>query len=208
MAVSANGGRAGWRHGLMVGVGAFFLAALLGFSAHVFTRLPGLALAFGILLLVIMVGVTFDIVGTAATAAAEQPFHAMSAKKVRGAREAIKIVRNADRVASFCNDVVGDASGTVSGIVGAGIIAQLMARGFPAHETLSTAAIAGAIAGLTVGGKALGKGFAIREANGVVLRAARALLWLEKVLGVQVLASGKGRRKRGRTGGANTGQNR
>ena len=72
-------------------------------------------MAFLILLVIVMVGIIFDIIGVAVTSADEKPFHSMAARKVPGSQEAIKLLRNAERVSSICNDVVGDICGVVSG---------------------------------------------------------------------------------------------
>ena len=85
----------------------------------------GLLLALLILALFIGLGILFDIIGVAVTAADPRPFHSMAAHKEKGAKEALKLLRNADRVSSVCNDVVGDICGIVSGATGAVIVARL-----------------------------------------------------------------------------------
>ena len=74
-----------------------------------------LPVAFLILLAIVMVGIVFDIIGMAVATADEKPFHSMAARKVPGSQEAIRLLRNAERVSSICNDVVGDICGVVSG---------------------------------------------------------------------------------------------
>ena len=61
-----------------------------------------------ILLLVILVGIAFDIVGVAVTVANEHEFHAKATKKVEGSKSSIKLIRNAPKVANICADVIGD----------------------------------------------------------------------------------------------------
>ena len=56
--------------------------------------------SFIILLFIIFIGIIFDLIGMAVTAADEKPFHAKAAKKIPGAKQAIYLVR-ADRVAGF-----------------------------------------------------------------------------------------------------------
>ena len=85
----------------------------------------GMAVAFLILLVIVLVGIFFDIVGVAVTSADEKPFHSMAARKVRGAQEAIRLLRNAERVSSICNDVIGDICGVISGSASATIAAQI-----------------------------------------------------------------------------------
>ena len=124
--------------------------------------------AFLILFVIILIGIIFDIIGMAVASADEKPFHAMAARKVPGAREAISLLRNAERVSSICNDVVGDICGVVSGSASATIAAQILA-GFeftwPEIVTLLMSAMA---AGLTVGGKAIGKSFAVNSSTKIV----------------------------------------
>ena len=85
----------------------------------------GMAVAFLILLIIVMVGIIFDIIGVAVTSADEKPFHSMAARKVPGAKESIKLLRNAERVSSICNDVVGDICGIVSGSTATVIVVLL-----------------------------------------------------------------------------------
>ena len=77
--------------------------------------------AFFILFVIIFIGIIFDIIGVAVTSADEKPFHSMAARKVPGAQEAIRLLRNAERVGSICNDVVGDICGVISGSASAAI---------------------------------------------------------------------------------------
>jgi hypothetical protein len=67
----------------------------------------------------------FDIIGVAVTAADERPFHSMAAHKEKGAAEALYLLHNASHVSSFCNDVVGDICGIVSGTTAAVIVSRL-----------------------------------------------------------------------------------
>ena len=114
-------------------------------------------IAFCILLAIIFLGILFDIVGMAVATADEKPFHSMAARKVPGAQEAIRLLRNAERVSSICNDVVGDFCGVVSGSASATIAALVLTNvevAWPRGISLLMSAL---VAGLTVGGKAIGK---------------------------------------------------
>src|SRR5699024_8977906 len=72
---------------------------------------------FGLMIgvLIVIVGMLFDMVGVAAIAATEWHFNAMADEKVVGAKEVVSITKNADKFASFCNDVIGDITGIISG---------------------------------------------------------------------------------------------
>lgn len=141
-----------------------------------------LPVAFLILLVIILVGILFDIVGMAVATADEKPFHSMAAKKVPGALESIRLLRNAERVSSICNDVVGDICGVVSGSASATIAAQVI-RSFdfswPQVITLLMSALA---AGLTVGGKAVGKGIAIKSCTEIVYTVGRVIHAMDQLL--------------------------
>ena len=126
------------------------------------------AVAFCILLAIIFLGILFDIIGMAVATADEKPFHSMAARKVPGAHEAIRLLRNAERVSSICNDVVGDICGVVSGSASATIAALILANvevGWPRGISLVMSAL---VAGLTVGGKAIGKSIAVKSCTKIV----------------------------------------
>ena len=61
-----------------------------------------------ILIVVIMVGIIFDIIGVAVTVANEEEFHAKATKKAFGSKMALKLIKNASKVANICADVIGD----------------------------------------------------------------------------------------------------
>lgn len=127
-----------------------------------------LPVAFLILLVIILVGIVFDMIGMAVASADEKPFHSMAARKVPGAQESIRLLRNAERVSSICNDVVGDICGVVSGSASATIAAQVLSHSdfsWPQVVSLLMSALA---AGLTVGGKAIGKSFAVNSSTAIV----------------------------------------
>ena len=133
-----------------------------------------LAAAFLILLVIIFIGILFDIIGVAVTAADTKPFHSMAAHKEKGAKEALGLLKNASHVSSVCNDVVGDICGIVSGATGAVIVTQLQ-RALDTRSVLISAGITALVSGLTIGGKALGKTFAINQSTKVVYWAGRFL---------------------------------
>ena len=127
-----------------------------------------MAVAFLILLMIILVGIVFDIVGMAVATADEKPFHSMAARKVPGAQESIALLRNAERVSSICNDVVGDICGVVSGSASATIAAQILSNFDMSWPQLITLVMSALAAGLTVGGKAIGKSIAVSSCTAIV----------------------------------------
>jgi len=134
----------------------------------------GYIVSFAILAVFIIVGIIFDMVGLAVATAAEAPFHSMAAHRERGATESLRLIRNADKVTSFCNDVVGDVTGIISGATAALIAARLMA-GLSTESLLFPLIISGVVAGLTVGGKAVGKTFTFNNSTVIVLRVGKII---------------------------------
>lgn len=170
------------------------MALSLGYLSQTFLgRLTSLLVSFTLLVAIILTGIAFDILGIAVAAAVEPPLHARAARKVAGAKEAIWLLRNADRVASFANDVVGDVCATLSGAIGASILFRLV--GGSTQDIWITTAMTAAISALTVGGKALGKSFALQEANEIVFRVGCILHFLERITGKMWVPSNNPKRK-------------
>ena len=136
------------------------LSAALSVISSELLGAASLAASFAILAGFIGLGILFDIIGVAVTAADEKPFHSMASHREPGAKEALRLIRGADKVSSFCNDVVGDICGIVSGTTAAVIVVELQ-RHLSVQGVLLSLAVTALVSGLTIGGKALGKTFAM-----------------------------------------------
>ena len=144
----------------------FILSIVFSFiSSNGITNLS-LIPAILILLLVILVGIAFDIIGVAVTVADENEFHAKATKKVKGSKSSIKLIRNAPKVANICADVVGDICGVLSGAISA-LISMKITEQFGLNFDLQFI-LSALVAALTVGGKALGKGVANNHSTQIV----------------------------------------
>ena len=141
----------------------------------------GIVTCFVILLAIILVGIVFDIIGMAVTSADEKPFHSMAARKVTGAQQAIRLLRNAERVSSICCDVVGDICGVVSGSASATIAALILVNAELAWPRMVSLIMSAFVAGLTVGGKAIGKTFAMNSATVIVHTVGKFIYWLSHI---------------------------
>ena len=139
----------------------------------------GVIMAFLILLAIVFVGIIFDIIGMAVATADEKPFHSMASRKVMGAQESIRLLRNAERVSSICNDVVGDICGVVSGSASASIAARILSNFEFTWPQIVTLGMSALVAGLTVGGKAIGKTFAVNSCTEIVHFAGRLIHTLQ-----------------------------
>ena len=143
----------------------------------------GMFTAFLILLAIIFVGIIFDVIGVAVTSADEKPFHSMAARKVPGAQESIALLRNAERVSSICNDVVGDICGVVSGSASATIAAQVLSNFEFTWPQVVSLVMSALVAGLTVGGKAIGKTFAMNSCTRIVHGVGKIVYWFSHLSG-------------------------
>ena len=153
-------------------VGVFFATILIsGFITFVSGELMEISTVFValiVLLVIVFIGIISDTIGVAITSADEKPFHSMAARKVPGAQESIRLLRNAERVTSICNDVIGDICGVVSGSASAAIAAQILQNftfSWPQMVSLLASAL---VAGLTVAGKAIGKSIALHSSTTIV----------------------------------------
>lgn len=158
---------------------AMVLSAVLTLASESMLDGAGMAVALLILLLFICLGILFDIIGTAVMSADVKPFHSMAAHKEKGAKQALMLLRHADRVSSVCNDVVGDICGIVSGATGAVIVTQLQ-NGLNVRSVLISVGVTAVVSGLTIGGKAMGKPFAMKQSTRVVYLAGRVLYLFRK----------------------------
>lgn len=139
--------------------------------------------AFFILLAIILLGIIFDIIGVAVTAADPKPFHSMAAHREPGAKEALKMLKNAEKMSSFCNDVVGDICGVISGTASASIVVVMMTTSATHSMKYRVAEIfmAALVSGLTIGGKAFGKGFAMNGSTKIVHMAALVVFYFKSI---------------------------
>ena len=151
------------------------VSGTISFLSNEIMSRTGIAAAFVILLISVVIGILFDIVGVAVTSADEKPFHSMASRRVPGARESILLLRNAEKVSSICNDVVGDICGVVSGAASATIAARVLSHMTFSLPQLVTLAMSALVAGLTVGGKAVGKTVAIGSCTEIVYFVGRIL---------------------------------
>ena len=144
------------------------ISGIISFLSDIIMENSSMAVAFLILLFIILVGIIFDIVGMAVASADEKPFHSMAARKVTGAQESISLLRKAERVSSICNDVIGDICGVVSGSASATIAIQILSKFDFSWSQIVSLGMSALAAGLTVGGKAIGKSFAVNSSTQIV----------------------------------------
>lgn len=132
-----------------------------------------------VILLVIGIGILFDMIGVAVLTCKESNLHAKAAKKMKGAKQAIALIKNSTKVSSVCNDVIGDICGIVSGSLGAALTLDI-AGVINISTVILTVIITAIISSLTVGFKAIFKDIAEINSDTIVYTAGKVLSIFKK----------------------------
>ena len=164
---------------LIVTILAFFISLLFSFISESIMPKVGIIIGIIILIIFILIGIIFDMIGVAVTSSNEEPLHAMSSKKIKGAKKAVSFKKNADKVSSFCNDVIGDICGSISGSAGVTVAIGLSNR-FNLNLFLTSLIVTALIAAFTIGGKAFCKKIALLNSHKIVYMTAKIISKLEK----------------------------
>ena len=158
---------------------SFVLSILMSLGSNMVIPKINIYVGIAIIILFIAISIVFDMIGVAITAAEEKPFHSMASKRVKGSTHSVKLLKNSDKLASICNDVIGDVCGVVSGSAGvlvANTLADMMNKDVAIVVLITTAIIAS----LTITGKALGKSIAIKNSESITFRVGKAVSIFKK----------------------------
>lgn len=161
----------------------FFLTLFFSMTSELVLSTAGIVISILIIVIFLVIAIFADMLGVAITCSSSQNFQAMASKKVKGSKEALFLIKNTDKFASLCNDVIGDFCGILSGAAGAAITVKLiLAMSIKSHtiEVLVASLVSSLVAGITVFGKALGKTVAIEKSEKIVLMAGRFLSFFKR----------------------------
>lgn len=164
---------------LIVTILAFALSLIMSLAVTSILENVTLTISIIVTFLFILLGIIFDIIGVAATCGDEVAFHSMSARRVRGGKVGVKLIKNASKVSSVCCDVVGDICGIISGAAGVTIVTLLVNKTSWSPLVVSLL-VTSLISALTIGGKALGKNLAISKSVEVITIVAKTLSIFQK----------------------------
>ena len=145
----------------------FFITIIVSGASNFVSNNCNFFVLISITILIILIGIIFDIIGTSVLTAKEASFHAMASKKVKGAKHGIRLIKNSSNIANFCNDVIGDICGIISGSMGA-MIAIYMGTNLKIDATISALLVSSIISSITVGGKAMGKKYATKNSDKII----------------------------------------
>lgn len=151
---------------LTVAIVAFILSFVFSYLSN--TAITNIDIIPGLILLVIVVllGIVFDLIGTAVPLAKEEKIHAMATKKIKGSKTAIFLIKNSEKFSNICCDVVGDICGVVSGAIGTMIALEIINR-FESSWYI-TFVITALVSSVTITGKAITKGIAKKHATDII----------------------------------------
>ena len=152
----------------------FFLALIISGISNVIVENCGFIVLLIITIVIVFLGIIFDIIGTAVLTANEATFHAKASNKIEGSKESIKLIKNSSNIANFCNDIVGDICGIVSGSMGA-MIAIYAATHLEINNTLTALLISSIISSIMVGGKAIGKNIAVKKSDEILFMVGKVI---------------------------------
>ena len=156
----------------------FFLAAIFSAITSFMSENFNNVVLFIILLIVIFIGIIFDMLGVSVLTSKEATFHAMASKKLKGAKEAINLIKNSVTISSVSCDVIGDICGIVSGGLGTVLTINLCDE-FSLSIGITTILVTAVISSLTVGCKAISKNIAAKHSDNIVYTAAKVLYFLK-----------------------------
>ena len=164
----------------IVTVSAFLISVLFSFISELVMPSATAVVATIIILLFIGIGILFDIIGIAITVADVSTFNSMATKRVRGASIAVKLIKHNEKASSFCNDVIGDICGIISGSAGV-VLSTIISTKFNISILTVTLIVTGFIAALTIGGKAIGKHLAINKSTSILFEFSKVLSFFYRV---------------------------
>ena len=163
---------------IIVCILTFILSISFSYVSNIAVNGLNIFLAIIILLIVIFIGIIFDIVGVAVTVGEEHDFHAKATKKAKGSKTALKLIKHSAKVANVCADVIGDICGVLSGAISATIAMKIMNQ-FNLSFDLQFI-ISAVVASVTVGGKAIGKNIAQENSTTIIHLVSKVLSIFQK----------------------------
>ena len=137
---------------LIWGISVFFmsfaLTVVFSFITEVAVKDSAAAICVTVLLVLLVLNIGCDVL-------------AMASKKIKGAKRAVTLCRNSEKLSSIFADVIGDICGIVSGAAGTALVVHIAVAG-TTGELIASIGVSAAIGAFTVGGKAIFKNFAIK----------------------------------------------
>lgn len=164
-------------HNLNWAIKTFVLSIFLSIffsvvSQSMFPNLPVFLSLFIIIFFMAFASI-FDMIGVAVTSLSVEKIEKNHLNE-KGYLTAKKLCQNREKVSSFCGDVVGDICGILSGAGGVSLVLSMHIKEASVYF-LATCLVSSLIAGLTIFGKAILKGYAVENCERIVLTTGKIL---------------------------------
>ena len=167
------------------GIGVLFLSfaltVLFSFLTEISIKGSPVYICVIVLIVLLILNIGCDMLANAIITCQPDPFHAMASNKIKGAKRAVTLCRNATKLGSIFADVIGDICGIVSGAAGTALVVYVAAKtDGDIWEIVASIGVSAVIGALTVGGKAIFKHFAIKYNKQIVFSFAKFLTFFKK----------------------------
>ncbi len=159
---------------------SFFLSGFFAFVSDLTASTNNLIIAIILLLFLIVASILFDGIGVAVTSCDLTPIMSMASRKKYGAKTALWLVKNNEKVSNVCNDVIGDIFGIISGACTVTLVAQIMLSLDNRLFQIVSIVVSSVVASLIIGGKAFLKNIAITNSKDFVMFVAKIVAVFSK----------------------------
>ena len=172
----------GWLSwGLSVLFLSFGLTVLFSFLTEISIKGSPVYICVIVLIVLLFLNIGCDMIANAIITCQPDAFHAMASNKIKGAKRAVTLCKNATKLGSVFADVIGDICGIVSGAAGAVLVVYIAAiADGNIWEIVSSILVSAVIGALTVGGKAIFKHFAMKYNKQIVFSFAKFTTFFKK----------------------------
>ena len=171
----------GWLSwGLFVLFLSFVLTVVFSFLTEISIKGSPVYICIIVLVVLLFLNIGCDTLANAVITCDAQAFHAMASNKIKGAKRAVGLCRNATKLGSIFADVIGDICGIVSGSAGTALVIYIAVLGGTMVELIASIGVSAVIGALTVGGKAIFKHFAIKYNKQIVFGFAKFTIIFKK----------------------------
>ena len=172
----------GWLSwGLSVLFLSFGLTVLFSFLTEISIKGSPVYICVIVLIVLLFLNIGCDMIANAIITCQPDAFHAMASNKIKGAKRAVTLCKNATKLGSVFSDVIGDICGIVSGAAGAVLVVYIAAiADGNIWEIVSSILVSAVIGALTVGGKAIFKHFAMKYNKQIVFSFAKFTTFFKK----------------------------
>ena len=142
-----------------------FLSAFISYLTEITSSAGNIAVTVILLLFIVLAGIIADGIGVAVTSCDITPIVSMASKKEYGAKTAMWLVKNNEKVSNVCNDVIGDIISIISGSCGTVIVIAITVNLDESWQQWLSIAVSAVISAVMVGGKAFLKNIAISNST-------------------------------------------